>query len=94
MPARDDPKPARSERRCGTVRLARVFRSGNSQAVRLPRDMQIDADEVEIFRDGDDIVLRRRPRNLAAAFDLLASLPDDFMAEGRHDASPQPREAL
>jgi antitoxin VapB len=50
--------------------------------------------EVEIFRRGDEVVLRRMPTNLAAAFDLLASLPEDFMSEGRDDALPQSREGL
>lgn len=76
------------------MRTTTVFKSGNSQAVRLPKDLQFDEREVEIFRRGDEVVLRRVPRNLQAAYDLLASLPDDFMAEGRQDAPPQPREGL
>jgi antitoxin VapB len=76
------------------MRTTTVFKSGNSQAVRLPKDFQIDAREVEIFRRGDEIVLRRVPKSLAAAFDLLAAMPDDFMAEGRQDAPPQAREGL
>lgn len=76
------------------MRTTTVFKSGNSQAVRLPKDLQFDTREVEIFRRGEEIVLRRVPKNLAAAFDLLAALPDDFMAEGRQDTPPQPREAL
>jgi antitoxin VapB len=76
------------------MRTTTVFKSGNSQAVRLPKDLQFDAREVEIFKRGDEIVLRRVPSNLQAAYDLLASLPDDFMAEGRQDAPPQPREGL
>ena len=76
------------------MRTAAVFKSGNSQAVRLPKDFQFDVSEVEIFRRGDEVVLRRVPQNLSAAFDLLTTLPDDFMAEGRTDAPPQSREGL
>lgn len=76
------------------MRTTTVFKSGNSQAVRLPKDFQFDSREVEIFRRGEEIVLRRVPKSLAAAFDLLAALPDDFMVEGRQDTLPQPREAL
>lgn len=76
------------------MRTTTVFKSGNSQAVRLPKDFQFDSREVEIFRRGEEVVLRRVPKNLAAAFDLLAALPDDFMAEGRQDTLPQPREGL
>ena len=76
------------------MRTTRVFKSGNSQAVRLPKDLQFNVREVEIFKRGDEIVLRPAPRNLHAAYDLLASMPDDFMAEGRQDAPPQPRAGL
>lgn len=73
---------------------ARVFQSGNSQAVRLPKEFRLKVEQVEIFRRGDEIVLREVPVNAATIFDALASLPADFMAGGRDDSSPQEREAL
>jgi antitoxin VapB len=76
------------------IKTAAVFQSGNSQAVRLPKEFQFDVSQVEILRRGDDVVLRRIPTNLAAAFDLLAALPDDFMHEGRNDTTAQQREGL
>lgn len=36
----------------------RVFTSGNSQAVRLPKEFRFDVSEVEIFRRGDEVVLK------------------------------------
>lgn len=74
--------------------LARVFQSGNSQAVRLPKEFRFDVDEVEIFRRGDEIVLRAITPNGAAVFDALASLPADFMEQGREDSPPQEREGF
>lgn len=74
--------------------IARIFQSGNSQAVRLPKAFRIDADRVEIFRRGDEIVLRVQPQGAAAIFDTLAELPDDFMQDGRDDTPPQTRESL
>ena len=73
---------------------ARIFQSGNSQAVRIPKEYRFDTDVVEIFKRGDELILRPRPRNLGRAFELLASLPDDFMAEGRQDELPQEREGF
>ena len=73
---------------------ARVFQSGNSQAVRLPKEFRLNVDQVEIFRQGNDIVLRQTPVSAAAVFDLLASLPPDFMAEDRDDTPPQERESF
>jgi len=49
---------------------------------------------VEIFRRGDEIVMRETPANSATIFDDLAELPDDFMSDGREDTAPQEREAL
>lgn len=73
---------------------ARVFQSGNSQAVRLPKEFRLNVEQVEIFRRGDEIVLREVPVNAATIFDALASLPPDFMEGGREDSPPQEREAL
>ena len=73
---------------------ARVFQSGNSQAVRLPKEFRLNVDQVEIFRRGDEIVLREAPASAAIVFDLLASLQADFMAEGRGDTPPQERETF
>lgn len=73
---------------------ARVFQSGNSQAVRLPKEFRLNVEQVEIFRRGDEIVLREVPANAAAVFDLLTQLPADFLAEGRDDTPLQDRDAL
>jgi len=48
--------------------ITKVFRSGNSQAVRIPRKFRFRSREVEITKRGDEIVLRERPSNLAAAY--------------------------
>jgi antitoxin VapB len=73
---------------------ARVFKSGNSQAVRLPKEFRVRGNELEIFRRGDEIVLREPSKGLARAFEILADLPDDFMADGRKDTPPQSRDDL
>lgn len=74
---------------------AKVFQSGNSQAVRLPKAFRFDTREVEIFRRGDEIVLReKRKQSLADAFDGLADLPEDMWADVRDDRAPEERETL
>ena len=65
----------------------KVFRSGNSQAVRIPREFQFRSKEVDISRRGDEIVLRERPGNLREAFELLSGLSKGFFKGGRR----QPR---
>ncbi|NSL56525.1 antitoxin [Uliginosibacterium aquaticum] len=44
---------------------ARIFQSGNSQAVRLPKEFRFEVDQVEIFRRGDEVVLRPVASNAA-----------------------------
>ncbi len=73
---------------------ARVFQSGNNQAMRLPKEFRLNVDQIEIFRQGCDIVLREVSLSATVVFDLLASLPVDFMGDGRDDTPPQEREAF
>jgi len=54
--------------------VTKVFRSANSQAVRIPRQFRFRSMQVEITKRGDEIVLRERPANLAAAYELLTGL--------------------
>ena len=82
------------EERRRVLTTTRVFKSGNSQAVRLPKEFTVRSKVLEIFRRGDEIVLREPAKGLGRAFELLTNLPDDFLAEGRQDKPPQHREGL
>lgn len=74
--------------------IARVFQSGNSQAVRLPKEFRLKSREVEIFRRGKEIVLREKSENMARAFEILTELPEDVFPAGRNDSLPQKRKRL
>ena len=76
-----------------TLTTAKVFQSGNSQVVRLPKDVRFGTAEVDIFRRGNEVVLREKRPSLADVFDLLTELPDDMLGE-RDDPPPQEREGL
>lgn len=53
-----------------------VFTSGNSQAVRLPKEFRLNSKTVTIFRQGKDIVLRETPQSFGKTLgELLADLP-------------------
>lgn len=74
---------------------ARVFKSGNSQAVRLPKDFRLKGPEVEISRRGRDIVLREREaRGLSEAFEALVSLPADIFDDIKDERPLQKRKGL
>ena len=83
-----------------TALVTRVFMNGNSQAVRIPQELRLDATQVEIHRnDAGELVIRpllaRRGTSLLQA---LRGFDADFaqvLAQDRSDdAGPQEREAL
>jgi antitoxin VapB len=66
-----------------------VFQSGNSQAVRLPKEFRIHSKTVEIFRRGDEIVLREKSaRTMGELIQDLPLLGDDFPT--RETTKPAP----
>ena len=71
--------------------IAKVFQSGNSQAVRLPKEFRFTSPQVEIFRRGDEVVLREVARHQTLS-ELLARLPPADFPEGIPDAPPGPVE--
>jgi len=76
-------------------RLAKLFRNGRSQAVRLPSDLRFEGSEVFIRRDPDtgDVVLSSRPDSWESLFDLRrrANVPEVFGVD-RQDEIPQKRD--
>ena len=69
-------------------RIARVFMTGRSQAVRLPKEFRFDADRVIIRREGRHVVLSPVFRDWDDYFENSTPLPDDFetiMAEARKE---------
>ena len=73
-------------------RIAKLFRNGRSQAVRLPSEYRFEGSEVYIRRDPStgDVVLSRRPESWEGFFELLKTIdvPQDFLPD-RADAPPQ-----
>ena len=53
--------------------VAKVFRSGRSQAVLLPAACRFETSEVEVIKEGDCVTLRPRGKNWAAYFQLQVS---------------------
>jgi antitoxin VapB len=63
--------------------IPKVFRSVNSQAVRIPKRFRFRSQQVEILKLGKDVVSRKRQPGLSAAFELLTGLSPDFFKGGR-----------
>jgi len=71
------------------VPIAKVFKSGNSQAVRLPKEFRFASPQVEIFRRGDEVVLRGVAHRQTLS-ELLAKLPPADFPEDIADPPPGP----
>ncbi len=78
------------------MHTTRVFKNGNSQAVRIPADIAYERMdmELEIERDGDEIRIRPARRSLSGVLNKFARFSPDFMAEGRGDQEQAEREPL
>ncbi len=80
----------------GSVSHTKLFKNGNSQAVRIPAELAYASWdlELEIERDGDELRIRPARRRMGDVLGKFASFSPDFMAEGRgHDVEGE-REAL
>lgn len=64
--------------RDGRPRTAKVFWSGRSQAVRLPKDLRFDADEVLIRREGRRVILEPIDDWGEAFWSCFGALGEDF----------------
>ena len=74
------------------MKTAKVFRSGNSQAVRIPKEFQLEGSEVEIVKSGSSLVLRPCKKSWAPLFESLNKFTDGFMKDGRQQPRIQKRE--
>ena len=61
------------------METAKVFRSGNSQAVRLPKEFRFDEDRVYVRRLGDAVILLPYGDPWHSLLDGLDKFSDDFM---------------
>jgi antitoxin VapB len=58
--------------------IAKVFQSGGSQAVRLPKQYRFDEDEVLIYREGNRVILESRRAAWSRQFLSLAGTATEF----------------
>jgi antitoxin VapB len=78
------------------TQTAKLFITGRSQAVRLPREYRFEGDEVFIRRDPvtGDVVLSRRPHSWDGFLSLCetTAVPADFMTESDRDQGTAERD--
>ena len=76
------------------METAKVFWSGRSQAVRLPKSFRFEADEVRIRRHGDAVILEPVARDWTWLDALIRPLDADFAAASAEDVPGQDRPEL
>lgn len=76
------------------METAKVFWSGRSQAVRLPKEFRFEAEEVRIRRHGAAVILEPVPTDWAWLDALCGNLDDDFRWVAMEQPAPQERPDL
>lgn len=76
------------------METAKLFKNGNSQAVRLPKEFRMAGDRVKISKKGKQIILEPLETTWDTLFESLRNFPDDFMEEGRKQPLMQKRESF
>lgn len=74
------------------METAKIFKTGRSQAVRLPKRFRFSGDEVAIRKVGNDVILS--PISKKSALEAFLALPGcpDFTVERDSAQQVQPRE--
>ena len=76
------------------MKTAKLFKNGESQAVRLPKEFRFPGEEVFIKRIGTAVVLLPKARSWEALMESLAKFPADFMETRGQPAEIDRREPL
>ena len=74
--------------------IAKVFWSGRSQAVRLPKEYRFDSTEVRIRRQGNAVILEPIAKDWAWLDKVTGPLDDDFVKAVEEQPEQQIRPEL
>ena len=74
------------------METAKIFKNGQSQAVRLPKKYRFSDEEVYINRIGKAVILVPKEKAWELFMEGINEFTDDFMADGRGPEIPSPRE--
>ena len=65
------------------MKIAKVFKNGGSQAIRLPKECRFSSDEVMVNKIGDIVILLPKQNKWDSFMKAVDMFSDDFMADGR-----------
>ncbi|MEY4123048.1 MAG: hypothetical protein RLZZ457_1886 [Pseudomonadota bacterium] len=74
----------------------RLFKNGNSQAVRIPAELAFSTNDMELVieRVGEELRIRPAQRRMGNVLKVLSSFSPNFMSEDRGNQEQTEREAL
>jgi antitoxin VapB len=74
----------------------RLFKNGNSQAVRIPAELAFPTSNMELVieRVGEELRIRPAQRRMGNVMQVLSSFSPNFMSEDRGNQEQTDREAL
>ena len=81
-------------RQMAGMKTAKLFKNGDSQAVRLPREFRFAGKEVLIKRVGSAVVLLPKAKSWDTLVESLDKFPPDFMSEREQPAEAEARDSL
>ena len=76
------------------MQTAKLFKSGNSQAVRLPKEHRFSGSEVGIKKVGDTVILFPIEQVFTTFLNGLSGFTEDFLSDYSRCATQQVRESL
>ncbi len=76
------------------MNTAKIFWSGRSQAVRLPKEFRFDTKTVSIHRHGNSLILEPVAENWAWLDNVCEKIDDDFIRTANEPATQQIRPDL
>ena len=76
------------------MKTAKLFKNGESQAVRLPKEFRFEGEEVFIERAGDAVVLFPKAKSWDVLLQSLDRFPADFMSDREQPGEAEQRDSL
>ena len=76
------------------MKTAKLFKNGDSQAVRLPKEFRFTGNEVLIKRVGSAVVLLPKAKSWDTLIESLEKFPPDFMSDREQPDEAERRDPL
>jgi len=76
------------------MQTVKVFKSGNSQAIRIPKEYTVDDTELFIQKIGNSLILTSKDDLWSSFRNSINEFSDDLFSEGREQPEMQERKSL